>query len=77
MGERWSKPIVALAMLAYGLAVIPAVIRADDVEQDKAIAAIKAIGGKVERIEGGIKVDLRDYPEKNVRCGNDLRKLIF
>jgi len=58
MAMSWANLIITVAMLASGLAVPPAVVHADDVEQDKAIAAIVAAGGKVERIEGGIKVDL-------------------
>jgi len=45
--------IVAMGVMAYGVTALPAECRAGDADEDKAIAAIEAIGGRVERVEKG------------------------
>ncbi len=69
MAMSWAKKLITMvAILASSLAVLPAVVRADDFDQDNVIAAIVAIGGKVERTEGGIRIDLRGRPRTNPHC---------
>src|SRR3954451_14727785 len=48
---RWAKSVAMVAIMTSGVAVPPAVVRAGESEREKAIAAIEAMGGKVERVE--------------------------